>query len=166
MPALSKTARPARNNATVDDPPRGPAMTGLFAVPAAPTAAHLATWLISAGTVAAVMLRPRRLSEALWATAGAALLVAAGLVSWPSARKAIGLGTDVYLFLAGMMWLAELARREGVFDYLAALAVRHAAGSAPRLFFGVYGLGVLVTVFMSNDATAVVLTPAVCAITR
>ena len=65
-----------------------------------------------------------------------------------------------------MMLLAELARREGLFDFLAGLAVRHADGSAPRLFALPYAIGTLVTIFMSNDATAVVLTPAVCAVAK
>jgi arsenical pump membrane protein len=102
----------------------------------------------------------------VWAVAGAFTLVACGLVSIADAGRAIGKGFDVYLFLAGMMLLAELARREGLFDSIAALAVRHARGSPNRLFALVYGVGVLVTVFMSNDATAVVLTPAVYAATR
>src|SRR6201999_1269465 len=42
----------------------------------------------------------------------------------------------------------------------------HARGSAMRLFTLVYVVGTLVTVFLSNDATAVVLTPAVAAATR
>jgi arsenical pump membrane protein len=90
----------------------------------------------------------------------------AGLVPWTDVAHAVGRGTDVYLFLAGMMLLAELARREGLFDFLAVLAVRHARGSARRLFALVYVIGTLVTVFMSNDATAVVLTPAVCAVAK
>jgi arsenical pump membrane protein len=81
----------------------------------------------------------------------------------PQALSAIAKGADVYLFLTGMMLLAELARREGVFDWLAHLAVRAARGSCLRLFTLVYGVGILVTVFLSNDATAVVLTPAVYA---
>ncbi len=75
-------------------------------------------------------------------------------------------GVDVYLFLTGMMLIAELARREGFFDWLAALAVEHARGSPQRLFLLVYGVGTLVTAFLSNDATAIVLTPAVYAATR
>ena len=47
-------------------------------------------------------------------------------------------GVDVYLFLTGMMLIAELARREGLFDWLAALAVEHARGSPQRLFLLVY----------------------------
>jgi len=61
------------------------------------------------------------------------------------------------------MLLAELARREGVFDWLASLAVAAAKGSRARLFSLVYLVGIAVTVFLSNDATAVVLTPAVYA---
>jgi arsenical pump membrane protein len=41
--------------------------------------------------------------------------------------------------------------------------VRLARGSPARLFLLVYAIGTVVTVFMSNDATAVVLTPAVYA---
>jgi arsenical pump membrane protein len=59
------------------------------------------------------------------------------------------------------MLLAEIARGQGLFDWLAARAVRHAKGSPRRLFALIYAVGTLVTVFMSNDATAVVLTPAV-----
>jgi arsenical pump membrane protein len=65
-----------------------------------------------------------------------------------------------------MMLIAELARLEGLFDYLAALAVEHARGSPQRLFLLVYAVGTLVTVLLSNDATAIVLTPAVYAATR
>src|ERR1700744_452803 len=65
-----------------------------------------------------------------------------------------------------MMLLAELARQEGLFDWLAAKATRLAKGSASRLFTLIYGVGILVTVFLSNDATAVVLTPAVAAVMR
>jgi arsenical pump membrane protein len=120
-------------------------------------------WAIVVGAIAGVLFRPRNWPEAVWACAGAALLVVFGLVPAGSAVAAMAKGTSVYLFLAGMMLLAELARREGVFDWLAALAVRAANGSGRRLFTLVYGVGILVTVFLSNDATAVVLTPAVYA---
>ena len=116
--------------------------------------------------VAGVILRPWRLPEAIWAVGGAGTLVLSGLLPWPDALKAVGQGSDVYLFLIGMMLLAELARQEGLFDWLAALATRQARGSARRLFVLVYLVGILVTAFLSNDATAVVLTPAVYAAAR
>ena len=63
---------------------------------------------------------------------GAALLVLLGLLPWTAALHAVGRGVDVYLFLAGMMLLSEIARREGLFDWVAAHAVRRARGSASR----------------------------------
>ena len=124
------------------------------------------TWGIAFLATSGVILRPWRLPEAIWAVLGALALVILGLMPWDDALHAIGTGTDVYLFLTGMMLLSELARREGLFDHVAALAARQAKGSARRLFTLVYAVGTIVTVFLSNDATAVVLTPAVYAAAR
>ncbi len=121
------------------------------------------TWGIAALATLGIVFRPWRLPEYLWAISGAALLLLFNLMSVPDALAAAAKGADVYLFLIGMMLLAELARAEGLFDFLAALAVRQAQGSANRLFLIVYVVGTLVTIFLSNDATAVVLTPAVYA---
>lgn len=126
----------------------------------------LATLSVAAVATGGVVLRPFRLPEAVWAVAGAALLIGLRLLPWDKALDGVLAGTDVYLFLAGMMLLAELARKEGLFDWLAAGAARLAGGSAWRLLALVYGVGVLVTAFLSNDATAVVLTPAVAAAAR
>jgi arsenical pump membrane protein len=134
-------------------------------LPLAPNAAVWA-WSITALATAGVITRPFRLPEALWALAGAAALVLFGFLSFDDALRGIAKGTDVYLFLIGMMLIAELARLEGLFDYLAALAVEYARGSPQRLFLLIYLVGTLVTVLLSNDATAIVLTPAVYAATR
>ncbi len=124
---------------------------------------HWLTWLVVILATAGVILRPWRLPEAVWAVLGAAILVLLGLVPAGAALAAVGRGTDVYLFLIGMMLLSEVARREGLFDWLAAYAVRHAGGSSRRLFLLIYAVGTVVTAFLSNDATAVVMTPAVFA---
>jgi arsenical pump membrane protein len=121
----------------------------------------VAVWAISLFSIALVLIRPRGLSEAWWSSAGAILLLISGLIPVARAAQAVGKGTDVYLFLTGMMVISELARREGVFDWVAAKAVRFSNGSRSRLFFLVYCVGIVVTVLLSNDATAVVLTPAV-----
>ena len=130
------------------------------------TPGHIATWSIAAAAVMGVIVRPWKVPEALWASLGAAALVALSLLPPADAWRAIVKGVDVYLFLTGMMLLAELARYEGLFDWVAAYAVRRSRGSAMRLFLLVYAVGTVVTVFLSNDATAVVLTPAVYAATR
>src|ERR1700743_713302 len=101
---------------------------------------HVATWSIAAVSVFGVITRPQNLPEALWAVLGALALVVFSLLSVSDAIGAVLNGTDVYLFLIGMMVLAELARREGLFDWLAAYAVNHAAGSAKKLFVLVYGV--------------------------
>ncbi len=132
----------------------------------APSPANLAICTIAAVATAAVIIRPFRLPEALWAIGGAALLLATGLLPVSAGLAAIAKGLDVYLFLIGMMLLSEVARREGLFDWVAAYAVNHAKGSPRRLFLLIYAVGVVVTVFLSNDATAVVLTPAVFAAAR
>ena len=133
-----------------------------------PTIPHEAinAWGITILATVGVVTRPYRLPEAIWAVAGAAALVAFGLLPWTDALNGIRKGTDVYLFLAGMMLIAELARHEGLFDWLAALAVARARGSPQRLFLLVYAVGTMVTILLSNDATAIVLTPAVYAATR
>ncbi|MEN5160823.1 arsenic transporter [Achromobacter spanius] len=123
-------------------------------------------WLIAAATTMAILFRPWRLPEYVWATAGAVVLVVLGLLPARQAGGAILEGTDVYLFLIGMMLVAEVARQAGLFDWVAVLAADHAAGSARRLFDLVFLVGTGVTVLLSNDATAVVLTPAVYAVTR
>jgi arsenical pump membrane protein len=81
-----------------------------------------ATWGVAALAILAVAFRPLNWPEAISAVLGAAILVLVGLLPWRDALSAVGKGTDVYLFLTGMMLLAELARKEGLFDWMAALA--------------------------------------------
>jgi arsenical pump membrane protein len=121
------------------------------------------TWIVAALATAGVILRPFDWPEAIWAVSGAVLIVVLRLLSPQDAWTGVAKGTDVYLFLIGMMLLAEIARQAGLFDWLAAIAAKRAKGSAQRLFLLIYGVGTIVTVFLSNDATAVVLTPAVAA---
>lgn len=128
--------------------------------------AHILLSSIVGLSILLMLIRPRGIAEVWWVGGGAVLLVALRLVPLALAGSAIAQGTDVYLFLLGMMLLSELAREQGVFDWVSSLAVRGAAGSSVRLFTMVYVIGTLVTLFMSNDATAVVLTPAILAAVR
>ena len=125
-----------------------------------------AIWGVAALAAGGVLFRPWKVPEAVWAVAGAGFLVVLGLLPLRDAMQGVAKGTDVYLFLLGMMLLSETARIEGLFDWLAARAARAANGSAKHLFMLVYLVGTIVTVFLSNDATAVVLTPAVAAMVK
>ncbi|KQU33968.1 arsenic transporter [Methylobacterium sp. Leaf94] len=127
---------------------------------------NLVTWAIAAVATLGVITRPFSWPEAIWAVLGAAALVVFGLMPAGTAWEGVLKGTDVYLFLVGMMLMSEVARKEGLFDWLAGIAVRAAKGSATRLFTLIYVVGTVVTVFLSNDACAVVLTPAVYAATK
>ena len=125
-----------------------------------------ATWGIAAVATGGVILRPWKLPEAVWAVAGAALLVVARIAAL--ARRAARRRTrnrrvsvpDRHDAAGG-----TCARRRPV--RLAGRSAGAAArGSATRLFTLVYLVGTIVTIFLSNDATAVVLTPAVAAVAR
>lgn len=131
-----------------------------------PLFSDLLIWTLSLAGVLCMLLRPRRIAEAWWVCGAALLLIATRLIPLKNAGQAAWKGLDVYLFLTGMMILAELAREEGVFDWVAGWAAQHADHSPQRLFLLVYGVGTIVTALLSNDATAVVLTPAVLAVVR
>jgi arsenical pump membrane protein len=122
--------------------------------------------LIVGLSIMLMLIRPRGIPEVYWIGGGVLLLLATRLVKLPLAGKAVAEGSDVYLFLIGMMLLSALAREHGVFDWVSSVALRSSNGSAVRLFTCVYGFGTLVTIFMSNDATAVVLTPAILTVVR
>ena len=125
------------------------------------TLAPIVLSCIAGLSIVLMLIRPKGIPEVYWIGSGALLLVILKLVPLKLAGKAVAEGSDVYLFLIGMMLLSELAREHGVFDWVSSTAVLGANGSTARLFTLIYGIGTLVTIFMSNDATAVVLTPAI-----
>lgn len=131
-----------------------------------PMAANAVLALIVSVSILLMLVRPWGIAEVYWIGAGAILLIALRLVPLRLAGHAVTEGLDVYLFLAGMMLVSELAQVHGVFDWLSSSAVRHANGSSSRLFTLIYGIGIMVTTFLSNDATAVVLTPAILTAVR
>ena len=128
--------------------------------------AHTVLFGIIALSILLMLIRPKGIPEVYWVSGGALLLVALGLIPVRLVEHAVAKGTDVYLFLVGMMLLSALANEHGVFDWLSSVAVQDAEGSCSRLFTLIYMIGTIVTIFMSNDATAVVLTPAILAAVR
>ena len=131
-----------------------------------PTLAHVLLPAIVAVSLMLMLVRPRNVPEVYWIGGGVLSLLVLRLISFPLAGRALLKAVDVCLFLIGMMVLSELAREHELFDWLSAIAVRNARGSCVRLFTLVYIVGTVVTVFMSNDATAVVLTPAILTAVR
>lgn len=116
-----------------------------------------------AATVLLVLVRPGGVGEAWWGAAGGALALALGLVGPGEALGALGEMREAFMLLAGMVLLGGVAGRAGFFEGVAALAARAGGGRTGRLFLMVFLAGSAVTAVLSLDATAVVLTPVVCA---
>ena len=117
--------------------------------------------LVGLLTLLGIMSRPFRWNEAIIAMAGAGLLLLLGLISPIDAFSDLYQDWNTFLFFLGMMGLSALAEAAGLFDWLAAQAARLARESARRLFFNVFVLGSLISMILSNDATALILTPVV-----
>lgn len=103
----------------------------------------------------------------MWAALGVlgGLAVFSGLLPVTDARQvAITRGGPIMVFLVAITVLAELADRAGVFDAAAGVCARVARGSTFRLFLLVAALATLITIGMSLDTTAVLLTPVVLAL--
>jgi arsenical pump membrane protein len=125
------------------------------------TARSLLTFALVALTLLGVMRRPRGWNEAWWTCAGAALALALGLVQPRQALAVLAAGKDALLFLLALLLLSLLLDKSGFFEWAALLCARGSRGDARRLFRNFLFLGALVTIALSLDTTAVLLTPLV-----
>lgn len=112
--------------------------------------------VIFVATLLVVMIRPYRIPEA--AAVGAVLMMLGGFVAPGKALSVLAGQWNVFGFFLGLMVIAAVAEQAGIFDALARHLARWAGGSARRLYVGVFLAGALVTAFLSNDATALLLT--------
>ena len=122
------------------------------------------TLLISLITLLAlisIMIRPWKVNEAITALAGAALLLILGLISPADALCTLLHDWNTFLFFLGMMSLSALAEVAGLFDWLAVQAARLSGNSSRRLFLNTFLLGSIISMLLSNDATALILTPVI-----
>jgi arsenical pump membrane protein len=117
--------------------------------------------LIFIVTLVVIVVRPRQINEAWSAAAGAVLMLATGVVSPLAALTAVASEWNLFLFFFGLMLTAAIADMAGFFDWAAGLAAAAAGGSGRWLLFNVFVLGAVITTFLSNDATAIILTPVV-----
>jgi arsenical pump membrane protein len=115
-------------------------------------------------TLAIVIVRPWKVTEAWPASVGAVLMVLAGVTTPASAVSAVLARWDLFLFLGGLMLISGLADAAGFFDAAGVVAAAAARGSGRLLLLSVFVVGALLTAFLSNDATALILTPVVYAV--
>jgi len=111
-----------------------------------------------------VLARPFKVPEGAWAAFGAALMLVTGLAGLGDLGSVLSGNLPVFAFFLGMMTLTRLAEEALVFDRMAMAAARLAHGGSRHLFLNVFVLGVLISTFLTNDATALILTPVVYAL--
>ena len=97
-----------------------------------PVLTHILLSLIVGISVVSILIRPRNIPEVCWVAGGVLLLLVLRLVPLQLVGRAAAEALDVCFFLIGMMLVSELARENGVFDWLSSVAVRSARGSCSR----------------------------------
>src|SRR6266700_2591897 len=115
-------------------------------------------------TLVFIMVRPRQVTEAIAAASGALLMLLGGYVGFGEALTLVRSQWNVLGFFLGLMMTSALGVHAGVFEMMTHRIARWARGSALRLYLAVFLLGALITAFLSNDATALILTPIVYAL--
>ncbi len=120
---------------------------------------------IVAATLALILIRPRGISEAWIAAAGALMMIAAGPLTARDMLPVLKETADILAFLAGMMVLTVIVEGAGLFAFLAEGCARLARGSGVALLCLVFALGTTVTALLSLDVTVIVLTPIIYAVT-
>lgn len=101
-----------------------------------------------------------------WVSAAGVLVVVTGLLPLDDVRALLLRVAPVLVFLVAITVVAELAERVGVFEVAARWAAGAARGRTVVLFLLLALVAVFVTVLMSLDTTAVLLTPLVIVLTR
>jgi arsenical pump membrane protein len=113
--------------------------------------------------LAAAVARPRWAPDWAVAVIAAAILVAAGALSFHGARHALAALGPTVGFLVALLVLGDGCRRSGVFEALGAVMAAGTRGRARRLLAFVFAAAAITTAILGLDATVVLLTPIVFA---
>ncbi len=117
-------------------------------------------------TAVAIMVRPRGIGEGWVAIGGAAVALATGLIPAPAAARGLVATLDVLALFAGLLLLSGSMAAAGVFDLLLGGVARWSGGSPRRLLVLSSAACALVTATLSNDASVLLLAPAVLRLVR
>ncbi len=111
--------------------------------------------------LATAYAHPSARVEGLVAVAAAATALGSGLLDGAELEATVRHLGPVVIFLVTILVVADVCARAGLFTAAAARVRDASAGSATRLFTGVFLLAAAVTAILSLDATVVLLTPVV-----
>jgi arsenical pump membrane protein len=115
-------------------------------------------------TLALVIAHPKGVPEWVVALGGGAAMLLLGIVSLGQATHVLWDNLNVFGFFLGLMTISAIAESAGFFDALARMAARLSGNSSRRLMVNVMLIGTIITTFLTNDATALILTPLVYAL--
>ena len=98
-----------------------------------------------------------RIHRAVAAMMGAAIVVFIGIVPWEALLEHVDFGT-IFLLL-GMMIIVNTARGSGLFEYIAIRTAKLAKGSPIRVLILFALVTAVVSAFLDNVTTVLLLTP-------
>ena len=114
--------------------------------------------------VAYLLIATERLDRTLVALFGGFLIVVLGILDQQEAFAAVDF--NVIFLLAGMMVMAGALRKTGFFEYVAGHAIHLSRGEPFRLLVALAVLTAVLSAFLDNVTTVVLLTPVTLSITR
>ena len=114
--------------------------------------------------VAYALIASERIDRTLVALLGAMLVIVVGVVDQREAFAAIDF--NVIFLLVGMMVMAGALRRTGFFEYIADYAIRLSHGEPFRLLVSLTVFTAVLSAFLDNVTTVVLIAPITLAITR
>ncbi|WFN33531.1 ArsB/NhaD family transporter [Methanogenium sp. S4BF] len=111
-----------------------------------------------------ILIIDERIHRAVAAMAGAAVVVFLGIVPWESMLEHVDFGT-IFL-LMGMMIIINVARQSGLFEYIAIRTAKMAKGSPIMVLILFSVVTAVVSAFLDNVTTVLLLTPMLLYITK
>ena len=100
-----------------------------------------------------------RLHRTLAALAGASVVLLVGLLTQAEAFSESVIDFNVIFLLTGMMIIANILSKTGIFQWLAVQAIRYSQGRAYRLLVTTSLITAVASAFLDNVTTVVLLTP-------
>lgn len=121
----------------------------------------MAVLAITVFVVAYVLIASDRVDKTLVALAGAAIVVAIGVVGSEDVfySRETGIDWDVIFLLFGMMIIVSVLRQTGIFEYIAIWAAKRANGSPLRIMILLVLVTAIASALLDNVTTVLLIAP-------